>query len=155
MHVVERLGVGYAAKRGKVSGKFVVSLVEYDYHVCWNAGQKPINGGSVEHCAGRIVGVCDENQPRIFVNRTQYCLRIESVIPHRGFDQMRSRRLYCEPVDNERALAGYRVEPRLKQRLAQNAEKRGGPRGNQNLFGRKIVVSRQSSAQQTAVIVGI
>ncbi len=81
--------------------KFVVSLVQHNYNVGRNIRYEPIQYGSVEHRAGRIIRIGEKNQTCVFVDRAQDRVGIETVIPHRSFDQVRARRLHGEPVDDK------------------------------------------------------
>ena len=69
--------------------------------------------------------------------------------------KLRAYGLCHDRIDDERPLAGYRVEAGRKQGARDDSEQRGRTRGHHDLFRRYVVAICEALAQFGGVVVGI
>ena len=86
--IFQRPGIFNFPPRRKVRRKFVISFVQHHHHMPRNLGDELVNCRGLEHRSSRIVRVRQKHDPRIFVDGLQDRAQIESILPHRSFDQL-------------------------------------------------------------------
>ena len=67
-HILQRVGIG------RVRHKMVIHLVRHHQHMLGQAAHQLAHGFGCDDCAGRVVGIADHDQARLFGYSCKHCL---------------------------------------------------------------------------------
>jgi len=110
-HILE--GVGWRV------GKFEVSLVEHHDHLFRHPRHEPVDRRLIDHGAGGVVRVGDENEAGFVGDRIRHRIEVVHEFRVRHFDVVRAEQRGHQLVNHERVFGGDEFRIRIQKRVAQ------------------------------------